>query len=381
MSAATSIRLSGSDISANVIDQQAWTRTLDLATLANVGRGEQIQVEVLRDQTLELFDQTLQLLSETRHEDHSTAPALPADRFIPLHRDLRSRFFFAEALGGYDILNDVIDRHAAMLRHSSECEGKLRLQRLSEGELRRLEEYHEHLQLALRHAHQYLLDNSTLEFSAEELRELHELLRKARDRVTHLTSIIGAHLIHEIEQAVQRLHEYHAKIHQVQKSVCGIFLIDREVMFIDTHELIHCINTVFKGVGNPYLADNIDGMLLLAARNLLIEVISFYSYYGKEQVYSLFKKRRGGISPHIITYHIRQEIAQLFDACQQDNKLVLTRVMQSAQRDFELSIEAISQAAEVRAVHKVKDLLPTQEAPAIPMPRFRWWQRLLRRLW
>ena len=380
MSSATSICKSGSD-SAEAIDQQTWTITLDLAALAHVGHGEQIRVEVIRDQTLELFDKTLQLLSEAPHEDHSTAPALPADRFIPRHRDLRSRFFFAEALGGYDILNDVIDRHAAMLRHSSKCEGKLRLQALSEGELRRLEEYHEHLQLALRHAHQYLLDNSTLEFSAEELRELHELLRNARDRVNHLTSIIGAHLIHEIELAVQRLHEYHAKIRQVQKSVCGIFLIDKEVMFIDTHELIHCITTVFKGVGNPYLADNIDGMLLLAARNLLIEVISFYSYYGKEQVYSLFKKRRGGISPHVITYHIRQEIRLLFDACQQDNKLVLTRVMQSAQRDFELSIEAISQEAEERAVDKVNDLFPVQQATTTPLPKRRWWQRLLQRLW
>ncbi len=379
MSSAASIRVAEADTATTATEQPGWTITLDLAALAEVGRGERIRVQAPRDRTLELFDQTLRLLAEIPREHHSTTP--PGDRFIPRHRDLRSRFFFAEALGGYDILNDVIDRHAAMLRYSTACEGKLCLQRLSEGELRRLEEYHEHLQLALGHAHRYLLDNSTLEFSAEELRELHDLLRKARDRVNRLTSIIGAHLIREIERAVQRLHEYHAKIRQVQKSVSGIFLIDREVMFIDTHELIHCINTVFRGVGNPYLADNIDGMLLLAARNLLIEVISFYSYYGKEQVYSLFRKRRGGISPHVVTYHIRQEIAQLFDACQQDNKLVLTRVMQDAHRDFELSIAAIGREAETRAVDKVSDLFPAQVADPAPRPGPRWWQRLLRALW
>ncbi len=358
--------------------QQTHVITLDLAALAGAGRGERIRIERAGDRTLELFDETLGLLSAGECGDHNTSPTRTPDRFIPRHRDLRSRFFFAEALGGYDILNDVIDRHAAMLRHSNECAGKLRVQRLSEGEMRRLEEYHEHLQLALRHAHQYLLDNSTLEFSSEELRELHALLRNARERVDHLTTIIGAHLIHEIEMAVQRLHEYHAKIRQVQKSVSGIFLIDKEVMFIDTHELIHCVNTIFKGVGNRYLVDTIDGMLLLAARNLLIEVISFYSYYGKEQVYSLFKKRRGSISPYVITYHIRHEIEQLFEACQQNNKLVLTRLMQTAQREFELSIEAISLEAEEQAVHRVQALLPVPKIPGVPGVKLRWWQRLLR---
>ena len=39
-------------------------------------------------------------------------------------------------------------------------------------------------------------------------------------------------------------------------------------------------------MGNPFVAEHIDGLLLLAARNLLIEAVSFYSYYGKQQIYT-----------------------------------------------------------------------------------------------
>ena len=54
----------------------------------------------------------------------------------------------------------------------------------------------------------------------------------------------------------------------------GVFLVDSEVMFIPTQELTNCVNTIFEALGNPYFAEKADGVMLLAARNLLIEVIA-----------------------------------------------------------------------------------------------------------
>jgi len=116
-------------------------------------------------------------------------------------------------------------------------------------------------------------------------------------------------------------------------------------------------------------------VLLLAARNLLIDVVSFYSYYGKNQIYSVLQRGGSNVSSQAITARIRHEIRRLFDACKQDNRLVLTRVMSDAQREFEISVEAIQSEAEFFAVEAVKLLIPPGES-APPPPR----RSLLRRL-
>jgi len=173
-------------------------------------------------------------------------------------------------------------------------------------------------------------------------------------------------VIHEIENSVTFSHELREKIRAVEKSVTGIFLVDSEVMFIPTYELIGCVETMFKAVGNPYVANNVDGVLLLAARNLLLDVISFYSYYGKQQIYNLFVKGGAPVKAQVITMHIRHKIRRLFKAVGADNKLVLTRVMKDAQREFELSVEAIQQEAELLAVEQVRIFMPREEPAGKP---------------
>ncbi len=199
----------------------------------------------------------------------------------------------------------------------------------------------------------------------------------ARDR--EITRILGTHLMHEIEAAVRRLAELSLKIHSVEHTVSGIFLVDSEVMFIPTNELIRCVNTLFEGLGNPHLAREIDGVTLLAARNLLIEVVAFFSYYGKHQIYNLVSRHRGRNTTVAITYRIRSEIRKLFEACKRDNKLVLTRVVENAERDFELSVEAIQQEAEASAVAAVIRILPPEAPPRVAAPRS-WMRRVLGRL-
>ena len=82
------------------------------------------------------------------------------------------------------------------------------------------------------------------------------------------------------------------------------------------------------------------------------------------------------MSTQAITRRIRLEIRQLFDACKQDNKLVLTRVMADAQREFEISVETLQVEAERRAVDAVQQLIPPDLPPTLPPPRV----GLLRRL-
>ena len=118
-----------------------------------------------------------------------------------------------------------------------------------------------------------------------------------------------------------------------------------------------------------------DGVLLLAARNLLIDVCAFYAYYGKHQIYNLIEKGGSNVSVATVTARIRREIQTLFEACQQDNRLILTRIMQDAQRDFELSVNAIQVEAEESAVQAVKAFIPAPP-PAQEAPRPTLWQRL-----
>ncbi len=211
-------------------------------------------------------------------------------------------------------------------------------------------------------------NTAVYELERDDLYQLHDVILAARRRAKLLNEVMGAHLIHEVERTVERLHEYRTKMRSVDRTVDGIFMVDSELLFIPSNELIKCVNTLFSAVGNSYLAKNIDGVLLLAARNLLIEVVSFFSYFGKHQIYSLFKKTGSTISTQAITARIRREIHKLFAACKRDNKLVLTRIMQNAERDFELSVEAIQQEAEHVAVEAVKILVP-EETVAVKTPK------------
>jgi hypothetical protein len=91
-----------------------------------------------------------------------------------------------------------------------------------------------------------------------------------------LNDILGLHYIDEIERVVARLGEFHTQMQNVERSVSRIFMLNSEVMFVPTNELVECANTVSEAVGNSSSANNVDGVLLLAAHNLLIDVSSFY---------------------------------------------------------------------------------------------------------
>ncbi len=351
---------SGSDPQENA--EQDFDVTLDLAELAQVNHGDRVNIGAINNRTQELFDRTLKLANNDQTQAPIQAPPeQDANEFIPQDIDLRSRFYFAEALGGYEILNDVINVYSAGRRLCDSYGAKVATSSLKRDEVIQLEEYHNQLHEAMHHAHEYLHTQGVSSFSDQELQELNELLISARTHAENVTRILGTHYIHRVEDAVQTLHIYHKKMRSVEKSISGIFMVDKEVLFIPGDDLIDCVNAIFKGVGNPYLADNIDGMMLLAARNLLIEVVSFYSYYGKEQVYRLFTRGSAQVNPKLITIRIRHEINKLFQAFQESNKLVLTRVMRNAEREFELSVEAIQVEAEMSAVDAVVRMMPTPE--------------------
>lgn len=137
-------------------------------------------------------------------------------------------------------------------------------------------------------------------------------------------------------------------------------------MFMPTNDLINIINNLFKAIGNPFVAENIDGVLLLAARNLLIQAASFYSYYGKQQIYTVFKRNQTTVNRSVITHHISSEIKQLFRACTMNNTLILKRIVNNAEREFEISLNSIRCAAERSAVEHVNRLFP--EAATSPPP-------------
>lgn len=337
----------------------AYEATLDLAALAQVARGERVEVERIGDRTLDLFERTLEIV-DTESGAEPLAGAGPADpeRFVPEHGDLRQRFLFAETLGSYSTLHDLLDGYSPAHRLSQDFERKSLIARLTAAELSALEDYRDQIHDALVHANEYLLSNVSGGYSAEELQELNAILREARSRFETVNSILGMQLIYEIEDGVRRLYAFQDKIRSVQRSFDGIFLVDHEVMFMPTNDLVAIVNTVFKAVGNPYVAEHIDGLLLLAARNLLIQAVSFYSYYGKQQIYTAFKRNRTAANRSMITHHIRSEIRKLFRACMTDNKLVLKRVMNDVEREFELSIDAIRDEAERSAVAAVSLLLP-----------------------
>ena len=346
--------------------------TVDLAVLAQVNRGDQIKIDACTDKTLELFNRTLKVVSESENliadADEPASTARDPNRFIPEHGDLRQRFLFAETLGSYSTLHDLLDRYSPAYRMSETFHGKVQKTKLGAQQIRVLEEYRTQIHEALIHANQYLLDNINAEYSEDELHQLNEILTEAKERFETVTAILGMQLIHDVEDAVRKLYSFQEKMRTVRRSIDGVFMVESEVMFIPTNELIKVVNDLFKAVGNPYVAENIDGMILLAARNLLIEAVSFYSYYGKEQIYNVFKRGQNTISRSAISHHIRSEIRKLFRACITENKLVLRRMMENAEREFEISVEAIQTAAEERAIEVVNKLIPEETPPPPPEP-------------
>ena len=85
---------------------------------------------------------------------------------------------------------------------------------------------------ALRSATHYLREVAVYRFTREERQALHEVILNASERSKELTRVLGTHLMHEVEHAVQRLHELRVKIRNVEPTVDGIFLVDSEVMFV-----------------------------------------------------------------------------------------------------------------------------------------------------
>ncbi len=347
----------------NVDGETAGFPSVDLARVANVDARGRVVVQQVLDATEELFDSTLALVRDELDDEptiHSGRRSLETE-FVPDNEDLRAIFLLAEAVGGYEAFNDLVNVHSQGHQISAQFGEKARQASLNRRDLERLTSYQEQIRISLRNANAYLRDVAVDEFSRDELHELHEIIIAASGRARELNNILGLHYVHEVERVVARLGEFHSQMQSVERSVSGIFMVNSEVMFVPANEIVECVNTIFEAVGNSYFAKHVDGVLLLAARNLLIDVSAFYSYYGKEQIYSLFKRSGGAVSTQAVTTRIRREIKRLFEACKRDNKLVLTRVMSDAERQFEISVEAIQEEAVHAAVEQVKIFMPRDD--------------------
>lgn len=344
---------------------------VDLTALARIQDGERVEIiAAVADRTQELFERTARIVDEQgqRHSPEERAPRVPrAQSYLPEHQDLRARFIFAEAIGSYSALHDLLNGYSPAYQIFSSAGERVHSARLSREDVRVLQAYRDQVHAALGHASQYLYDNLETGFSADELYELNAILREARGRYDRVTEILGLNLIHEVNEAVVRLHALEQKIRSVQQTMDGVFLVNSEVMFVPTNDLVEIVNAIFSAVGNPHVAQNINGITLLAARNLLIQVVSFYSYYGRQQIYNVFKRNAANVNQAAIAHHIRAEIRTLFRACKAENRLVLKRVMAHAEREFELSVEAIREEAEAIAIAAVDRLLP-QAPPPPPAP-------------
>lgn len=353
-------------------------KSIDLRALAMLGKHEQVAVQPIDDRTLDAFDQTLAIIRTGGGEGDERSFSETIIRKIekaPDDSELRKVFIFAEILGGYDAFNDLTRTDSPRYSMSQRYGREVMERELTEMELVQLEEYYDALKQAIENAKEFYRETKLRGLSAAEMNELYGLVLNARGKTKEITEIIGKHLIRQIEKAVARLNEIRLKALQVEPTVSGVFLVDDEVMFIPVNELTDAITTIFKGVGNPYLAGNIDGVLLLAARNLLIEVVSFYSYYGKHQIYQLFKHQQTADRQRIIV-RIRNEIRKILRACKEDNKLVLTRIMAKEEEQLDLSIEAIQKEAEKGAVDAVIRIMPPVEPTPPPPPKKSWLKRL-----
>ena len=347
---------------------------LDLTIIARVNRGERVEVVAFAsDRTQELFDRTVRLLDEQGPGPAGASPPArvpPVLHYMPEHADLRQRFIFAEAIGSYSALHDLLNGYSPACQLFTRYEFRATLNRLTREEVRVLEAYRDQVRAALVHASQYLYDNLGSGFSAEELQELNGILHEARERHDCVTTLLGMNLIHDVGDAVRRLHELEQKMRSVQATVDGIFLVNSEVMFVPANDLIEIVSTIFNAVGNQHVAKNIDGIMLLAARNLLIQVVSFYSYYGRQQIYNVFRRNAVTVNQAAIAHHIRAEIRHLFKACKAENRLVLKRAMAHAERAFELSVDSIREEAEAIAIAALGRLLPPPPLELPPPPGF-----------
>ncbi len=342
-------------------------RTLDLAAIAGLAPGDKVRIGGLSDRTVDLFEQTLDLLKGENAPRRAPLPGAPEVRFIPQHADLRARFKFAEVLGSYATLNSLVDRYAPVFELSETMVRTSRVAELNNHEVSMLEDYRDQVQLALEHASAHIAECSIADFSEEELGELNDILDEARYRYRALDNVLGMRLIHDVEVAVHRLRSLHEKVATVQRSFSGIFLIDSEIMFVPAAELVRIVDDIFKAIGNPFVVEHIDGTLLLAARNLLIQVVSFYAYYGREQIYQLFGSNPGKTGRNKVATYIKSEIKMLFSACKANNKLVLTRVMDTTEREFEISVEAIQNEAANHAIAEVGRMIPAKvHIPKLP---------------
>ncbi|MSR14843.1 MAG: hypothetical protein EXR86_09845 [Gammaproteobacteria bacterium] len=351
--------------------------TPDLNVLAGVARGERVEVEAQCDRTLDLFQRTLQIIDT--HSEAGASPLVadqpPPREYLPEHADLRQRFLFAETIGSYGAVHDLLNGYSPAYQIFSTARDCASLARLNAREVDVLEAYRDQIHEALEHASRYLLENLTHGFTDDELRALNDILREARQRFDEVNTVLGINLIRAVEQAVVSLHQLSNTIETVESRVDGSFWVDSEVMFIPTNHLIQIVNTIFAAVGNPYVAKHIDGILLLAGRNLLIRVVSFYAYYGRQQIYSTVKRNSASVNRAAIAHYIRTEIRGLFKACKTGNQLVLKRVMATAEQQFEISMEALRLEAEASALEAVESWLPQEPPPPIPT-RPSWYQRV-----
>lgn len=358
-------------------------RTLDLAALAQIGRGERVEIEFKADATQELFQHTLRIVDD--RSDGAAPGGEPRGivarvrQFLPEHEDLRQRFLFAETIGSYAALHDLLNGFSPAFQLFSRCERQTLERRLTDREVAILEGYRDQVHAALHHANRYLLDNPAASYTADELAELNAILLEARERCARVDALLGMNLILEVEQAVLALSAMENKIRFAQTASDGTFLVDSEVMFLPTADLIRIVNTLFNAIGNAYVARHIDGLLLLAGRNLLISVVSFYAYYGKQQIYNVVRKNATTFNRAAIMHYIRMEIRELFKACKSENRLVLRRVMATAERQFEISVEALRSEAERSALNVVEQLLPVA-APAPAPVQKTFLQRVIARL-
>lgn len=355
-------------------------KTLDIYELAALERGARVHVQAIPDITLEVFEQTLDFITQESGAQEGSG-AVSTERLArkleeaPDDSELRKGFIFAEILGGYDAVNDLTRHDSPAYRLSLRYGEAMLSCPLGGREQHHLEEYHDALKGAVQNARDYYQKTGLQGLTVDEMQELYALVMGARDKTKEVAEILGQNLILRVEQAVARLHHIREKILHVEQSLDGIFLVDDEVLFIATTELREIVDDIFRGVGNPYLAGNIDGVLLLAARNLLIEVVSFYSYYGKHQIYQLFAHDRSVDRRHV-TMRIRSEIRKILNACKEDNKLVLTRIMEDEAENLDLSIEAIQCEAEKEAVDAVVKILPMVESASPSVKKEGWVKRL-----
>ncbi|MDZ7752743.1 MAG: hypothetical protein U5S82_14000 [Gammaproteobacteria bacterium] len=347
---------------------------LNVEALAQLGHNETVRVMPIPDATSEAFDQTLAVIDLRAEHGEVAGPDDAEALAAPRDGDLRTVYKFASILGGYDAFNDLTRSDSPTIRLIATFREVIKERDLTSDEIGRLEDIHHQLKQAVDRTRQRYRETHFEGLTTEEIKELHALVSRARDMANEVNLIIGENLMKQIRQAVERLNVIRLKALGVERSVSGIFLVDDEVMYIPEEELAASINTIFRGVGNPHLANNIDGVLLLAARNVLIEVVSFYAYYGKHQIYQLFKVN-SAVDRQRVTLRIRNEIRKILRACKEDNKLVLTRVMAKEEERLDMSIEAIMREAEKSAVEAVIRILPP-EAPPPPPRKKKWYQRL-----